>query len=142
MGTEQRRNGSGDPLTGVRVLVVEDETDDARFALEAIEELGMDVQVEVTPYGGRALELIEERRFDCVLLDYRLPRMDGIEFVRELRDRGRAVPVVVLTGRGSEQVAEELFSAGVDAYLRKEEDDDEQVRETLRDALEATPVSR
>lgn len=141
MGTEQGWNGSGEPLAGVRVLVVEDETDDARFALEAVEDLGMDVQVEVTPYGGRALELIEERRIDCVLLDYRLPRMDGIEFVRELRDRGEAVPVVVLTGRGSEQVAEELFSAGVDAYLRKDEDD-EQVRETLRDVLEATPVSR
>lgn len=141
MGTEQRLNGSGDPLTGVRILVVEDETDDARFALDAIEDLGEDVHVEVTPYGKRALELIEERRFDCVLLDYQLPRMDGTEIVEALREEGETVPIVVLTGRGSEEVADELFSAGVDAYLRKEEDD-ERLRATIQEILEAPPASR
>lgn len=138
MGTEQRLNGKGQaPVAAARVLVVEDETDDARFAIAAIEDLGFEVHVEATPYGGRGLELVEERTFDCVLLDYRLPRMDGVEFVEELRNRGEEVPVVVLTGRGSDAVADELFAAGADAYLDKDEDDD-RVRATIEEALQTT----
>lgn len=137
MGTEQRLNGAGrGPVRASRVLVVEDEIDDAQFALDAIEELGGDIEVEVTPYGERALELVEDRDFDCILLDYGLPRMDGLAFAKEIRERGKGLPIVVLTGRGSETVADELFSAGVDAYLDKDEDD-ERVRETIQEALEA-----
>lgn len=133
----QRRNGRGQTsVEAVRVLVVEDETDDARFALDAIEDLGMEVEVEVTPYAERALELLDDRSFDCVLLDYRLPRMDGTEFVSELRNRGIGLPVVVLTGRGSQELADEVTEAGADAYLDKDEDDGSRVRATVEDVLD------
>jgi CheY-like chemotaxis protein len=131
----QRRNGKAQaPLEAVRVLVVEDDIDDARFALEAIEDLGM--EVEVTPYAERALQLLEGRSFDCVLLDHRLPRMDGTEFVHELRNRDIELPVVVLTGRGSDERADELFEAGVDACLNKDEGDDREVQQTVEDVLD------
>lgn len=137
MGTANNLNGEGElELEAIRILVVEDEVDDARFALDAIEASGREVTVEVTPYAERALELLSDRTFDCVLLDYRLPRMDGIEFVTQLRDRGIDLPIVVFTGRGSEEIADELFSAGVDAYLDKDEGDDERVRATIEDAIE------
>lgn len=142
MGTEQRVNGHGQaPLRNTRILVVEDETDDARFALEALEDLALEVDVEVTPYAERALELLGVRDFDCILLDYRLPRMDGTEFVRELRDRGRNVPVVVLTGRGSEDVADELFEAGVEAYIDKDNGDEDEIQASIEEAIEAAGPS-
>lgn len=120
----------------LRVLVVEDETDDARFALDAVESEEREVQVEATPYGERALELVEDWSLDCVLLDYRLPRMDGAEFLEKLRERGEEVPVVVLTGRGSAEIEEELIEAGADAYLSKDESDDREIRATIRSAVE------
>ncbi len=117
------------PSSGARVLVVEDEVDDARFALDIFEAEGA-AEVEVTPYGERALEILEDDSFDCVVLDYRLPRMDGAEFVRKAREKGLKVPIAVLTGQGSRTIEEELSDAGADAYLDKDKDDD-QVLETV-----------
>lgn len=133
-GNEQEWEGETGAET-VSVLVVEDEVDDARFALDAIESEGFDVMVEVTPYGERGLELANERDFDCVLLDYRLPRMDGTQFVRQARDEGLQVPIIILTGRGSKEVRSELLDAGADAYLTKEEGDDARIRSTVLEAL-------
>lgn len=126
-------------LEEVQVLVVEDEADDARFALDAIEGEAVDVEVEVTPYGKRGLELVEDRSFDCVLLDHRLPRMTGTEFVEEVRGRGLELPIVVLTGRGSNRLREELIEAGADAYLDKEDRDDARIRGTLADVMDSSP---
>lgn len=119
----------------LQVLLVEDETADARFTLDALETEGRDVDVEATPYGERALELVATRSFDAVLLDYRLPRMDGREFLEELRQRDLQLPVVVLTGRGSAEVEAEVREAGADAYLEKDDSDDERIREALAEAL-------
>lgn len=117
-------------LEDVRILVVEDEIDDARFALDAIEDT--DVDVEVTPYAERALELVSECPFDGVLLDYRSPRMDGLRFLKEARKRGLGIPIVVFTGQGSEKVKQEALDAGADAYLSKDAWDDEAIRATFK----------
>lgn len=135
MGVPPSTDEEETPLAEMQLLVVEDETADALFALDAIETEGGDAEVEATPYGERALELIDDRSFDCVLLDYRLPRMDGTEFVRKLRARGEELPVVVLTGRGSAEIEAEMLDAGADAYLSKEHSDDAEVRRTVRRAL-------
>lgn len=131
--TEPREQQPADG--GLSVLVVEDEMDDARFALEALEASGLKLSVEATPYGERALELLDEPGFDCVLLDYRLPRMDGVEFLERLREGGSDLPVVVLTGRGSEEVAQRVLDAGANAYLSKDETDPGSVRRKIEDAL-------
>lgn len=127
--------GDGPRREAVSVLVVEDEVDDARFVLDAIEDEGFEVEVEVTPYGERGLELARDRGFDCVLLDYRLPRMDGTEFVREARKDDLDVPIVVLTGRGSEDVERELRQAGADAYLDKAQGDEASIQSTIEEVL-------
>ena len=58
---------------------------------------------------------------DCVLLDYRLPDLDGVAFLRELRASadGAPVPVILLTGQGSEAVAVEAMKGGAQDYLLK-----------------------
>lgn len=137
MGPSQGANGVGEASgASVEILVVEDETADAQFALDALEDERVDVDVEATPYGERALELVARGSFDAILLDYRLPRMDGAEFLEALRARDHQLPVIVLTGRGSSEVETRLREAGADAYLEKDEADDDHVRATLAQALE------
>lgn len=137
MGTsrsvDEAEEAGGEEL---QVLLVEDETADARFTLDALETEDRDVDVEATPYGERALELVDTRSFDAVLLDYGLPRMDGTAFLEELRRRDHQLPVVVLTGRGSSAIEAEVREAGADAYLEKDASDDERIREALTAALE------
>jgi len=55
--------------------------------------------------GRQGVEMAIARNFDCILVDYRLPDMDGLDLVAELRERlGGAVPLIVLTGGGDESV--------------------------------------
>ncbi|MBI1358371.1 MAG: response regulator [Acidobacteria bacterium] len=101
-----------------RILVVEDEEHLAqglRFNLEL-----EGYAVEAVESGEAALELLEgDSAFDLVLLDVMLPGRDGFDVVRELRDRGRFVPVLMLTARGRADDVLRGFEAGADDYLPK-----------------------
>jgi len=66
-----------------------------------------------------ALEVLKEESFDCIVSDYSMPGMNGVEFANEAIRR-KKIPFIIYTGKGSDEVAEEAFATGVDDYLRKE----------------------
>ncbi|WP_081927477.1 hybrid sensor histidine kinase/response regulator [Halobellus rufus] len=67
-----------------------------------------------------ALERIEGERIDCVVSDYEMPEIDGLELLERVRALDRDVPFILFTGRGSEEIASKAISAGVTDYLQKE----------------------
>ena len=72
--------------------------------------------------GEDGLELIISGQPDCVLLDYAMPDMDGLEFMQELKQRSSEacyVPIIMLTGQGNERVAVNAMKIGVEDYLIK-----------------------
>lgn len=122
---------SADPVEGARsserqptsrILIVEDDVEEARFLLDTIEARLGSGGAEVTASVGRALELLEERSFDCVIQAFDLPDRHGIELVRGLRERGHGLPVVLRTDRDAEPLKESARAAGVDAILSKDDD--------------------
>jgi len=121
-----------DPL---RILLVDDDEIDRRAVKRLLRQAGMDAEVEEQPDRTGALAAAERRRFDCVLLDYRLPGTDGIALLRSLRERGIGIPVVALTGQGDEEVAVELMKAGAADYLNKNSLTAERLERSLRYAL-------
>ncbi len=109
-----------EPIT---VLHVDDEPpllDLTKTFLER--EDGIEVVSESDP--ERALELLDGS-IDCVLSDYQMPAMDGIEFLDAVRERHPSVPFVLFTGKGSEEIASEAISAGVSDYIQKETGSDQ-----------------
>ncbi|TKX67571.1 PAS domain-containing protein [Halorubrum sp. SP9] len=66
-----------------------------------------------------ALERLDETRFDCIVSDYDMPTMDGLEFFEALRERHQRVPFVLYTGKGSEEIASQALNAGVTGYFQK-----------------------
>ncbi len=105
----------------VKVLLVED-NDSFRQALELLFELRDDVEVVGSlGDGARAVDVCRELAPDVVVLDYRLPGLDGIEVARTLRDECPGIAVVALTGDVSEGEREQLRGAGVATTLTKDE---------------------
>lgn len=66
-----------------------------------------------------ALDAMLGRRFDCVLLDFNMPKLDGMAVLRRMRALGMETPVIMLTGQGDEALAVELMKAGASDYLSK-----------------------
>lgn len=108
-----------DPGQGGRLLVVEDEQKVAGALREGLEGEGYGVVVEST--GEAALARLTEQgdTFDAVLLDLTLPGRDGLDVLSDLRRRGIATPVIVLTARDTLDDRIVGLDAGADDYLIK-----------------------
>jgi two-component system OmpR family response regulator len=101
----------------VRVLVVEDEALLARQLSAALSEAGY--AVDQAADGERADFLAQTERFDAVVLDLGLPKIDGLTLLQRWRDAGLAMPVLVLTARGSWHEKVQGIDGGADDYMAK-----------------------
>lgn len=106
-----------------RILLIEDNEHDREFFRESLSQFS-DYHYDFCEgaTGKNAAQLCADFKPDCLLLDYNLPQSDGLRILKELRDeKGRpTVPVVMLTGRGSEMVASESIRLGAQDYLVKD----------------------
>jgi two-component system response regulator AtoC len=99
------------------VLLIEDDPDTARLVAGALRGEPFEI---VTVHTARAgLAHLAAHPVDCILLDYRLPDADGLEGLRRIRQAHPDVPVVMITGAGSEEIAVEAMKLGASDYLVK-----------------------
>jgi two-component system, OmpR family, response regulator QseB len=119
----------------MRVLVVEDDRMIAKGLHTALKQDGY--AVDGVSDGRSAAEALRSSRFDVVLLDLGLPERDGLEVLRELRSRGDATPVIIVTARDDVQNRIQGLDAGADDYIVKPFDLDE-VAARMRSVLRRT----
>lgn len=113
-----------DELLPMQLLIVDDDAVDRRIVRRALDEGRVErpVAIAEAETGREALDLLQTREFDCVLLDYQLPDLDGLELLARLSDspdRAR-VPVVMLTGASDLGIAVEAMRRGARDYLVKD----------------------
>jgi len=99
-------------------LVVDDSKVDQRLAAGLLQNRA-DLEVRFADHGAAAVEAMAAEPADLVLTDLQMPEMDGLQLVRELRGRYPAVPVVLMTALGSEEIAAEALRAGAAGYVPK-----------------------
>jgi heavy metal response regulator len=101
----------------MRVLVVEDDSRFAAVLRQGLKEQGFAVDVSGDSTAGLGLALSND--YDAILLDIMLPGKSGFTMLRDLRKRGKAVPVMILTARSSVEDRVQGLDLGADDYLPK-----------------------
>ena len=107
------------------VLHVDDDPEILDLAATFLERESKDIAVETATSTTEALdrltgaELESEVPFECIVSDYDMPGMDGLEFLEAVREDRPDLPFVLFTGKGGEGIASEAITAGVSDYLNK-----------------------
>lgn len=118
-------------------LVIDDDDVDRMAVRRHLAKTPLSTTVIEANTAAEANRLLCGSGFDCVLLDFRLPDIDGLAFIRQLRCEGNHLPIIVLTGQGDEHTAVELMKAGATDYLAKSELSPETLSSLIRHAMNA-----
>ncbi len=104
-------------LAGLRVLTVEDNPDISTLLALILEASGADVTCVAS--APKALELLNEKKFDAIVSDIGMPEMSGIEFIRRLRAKGSHIPGIALSAYSSAEDRHAALDAGYDLFVSK-----------------------
>lgn len=123
------------------VLIVDDSAEDRelyrRYLLRDREYSYIILEAEL---GRQGLELWQQKQPDVVLLDYRLPDLDGLEFLAKLQTQQPFLPILVVTGQGNEAIAVQAIKAGAQDYLVKGQISPESLQVAVNGAIEAVQL--
>ena len=102
----------------ISVLLIEDDRNLLGITRDYLAKKGL-ISVHTATSAAEALELLKTRNYDVIVSDYRMPDMDGLELLKNLRASGNEIPFIMFTGRSREQVVIEALNNGADFYLQK-----------------------
>lgn len=129
-------------MAKIKVLLVDDEEDFVRALSERMKM--RDLGPEIALNGEKALEIVEDEVPDVMVLDLRMPGIDGMEVLRRVKKAYPQVQVIILTGHGTDKDEREARKLGAYEYLQKPVDIDvlvktlgEAYREKVEDAMVA-----
>ncbi|MBW2278139.1 MAG: response regulator [Deltaproteobacteria bacterium] len=117
LGRARERGGQRAIDESKSILVLEDHEPTLKRLIKVLRKEGF--EVDGAPDGKAGMLLFEQKRFDLILADMRMPHKDGIEVLRETKGAGADVEVIVVTGYGDEDVVVTALREGAINFLRK-----------------------
>ncbi|MGO9271400.1 MAG: response regulator [Terriglobia bacterium] len=121
------------------VLIVDDSSVMRKIVQRSLRLAGLDIETVLEADNGeQALTMVRQNTIDMIFSDINMPKMDGLEFVRQLQslEVARGIPIVMITTEGSQSRVVEALSLGARGYIRKPFTPD-QVKERIAPLLEA-----
>ena len=104
-------------LDSKRVLIVDDQESMREMLADLLDMMGH--EPEAVEGGEQALVRLEESGIDLVITDLNMPKMDGMELMKRIKDQMPAMPVIVITGYGTFHTEKQVLSNGADGYIPK-----------------------
>lgn len=128
----------------LRVLLIDDDQIDRKIVSRYLKSSGIEVRIEEASDPVRAIELVVQNKYDCVLMDYRFPGGTAFDYFGKLLAMPCSMrpPVVLLTGQGDERVAAESITLGAQEYLSKKELGMLVIRRAVESACEKARIQR
>lgn len=105
----------------LQILHIDDDSNDLEIIRLNLQRLARDFNITGFESVAKALEYLDNNEVDCIVSDFQMPGMDGLQFLQTLRDNNNKIPFVFLTGQGNESIAAEALRAGADDYFTKGE---------------------
>jgi DNA-binding response OmpR family regulator len=123
----------------IRILAVDDDRDLVKFLMRILQAQGWEAGAAYD--GEEAMLQVKQGRWDAVLLDIKMPKLDGLAALKQMRQYDPNLPVVLITGDAERGDMMEAYRSGADACLVKPLDDQDLVK-AIREALERSQASR
>ncbi|MDB2265050.1 PAS domain S-box protein [Halorubrum ezzemoulense] len=123
----------------IQILHVDDEPSITDLTATFLEREDDQFSVETATSADEGLQHLGDRPPDCIVSDYNMPSMDGLEFLQAVREDYPDLPFILFTGKGSEEVASDAISADVTDYLQKKSGTEqyELLANRIRNAVDA-----
>jgi len=122
----------------LKICVIDDNPADRELYRQyLIDDFDQEYEFTETGIGNEGIKLCKSNHFDCILLDYNLPDLNGIDFLNSIdRETKVKIPIIMLTGQGSETIAVEAIRAGAADYIPKRVVSTESLKRTINNAVE------
>ncbi|RYJ38628.1 Two component transcriptional regulator [Flavobacterium anhuiense] len=101
----------------MHILIVEDEVGIVQFLKQGLQEEGY--QITTAADGSKGFELVREQKFDLILLDWMLPKINGLDLCKAIRIKDQSTPIIFLTAKDTVQETIEGLKAGANDYIKK-----------------------
>ncbi|WDF65626.1 response regulator transcription factor [Flavobacterium sp. KACC 22763] len=101
----------------MHILIVEDEVGIVQFLKQGLQEEGY--QITTAADGSKGFELVQEQKFDLILLDWMLPKINGLDLCKAIRVKDQETPIIFLTAKDTVQETIEGLKAGANDYIKK-----------------------
>ena len=138
-GRDAEKRTDSDERAAIRLLLVDDEPGLAESIAAHVERENEDIEVTVATSVLEAVTTLDTEPFDCIISDYAMPAISGLDFLKAVREEDPDVPFIVFTSKGSEATASQAISTGVTDYVQKRVDADlyDDLVERVRTAVDA-----
>lgn len=131
------------PLASAKwLLVVDDDEIELEIMVDTLLAAFPGAEVRSTGNPLAAAEMCSEQRFDCVLLDYNMPQIDGLMLAAELRYASAYLPIVLMTSVGDEMLAARAFRSGASDYIPKSRINGESIRRSVARSIHTATQAR
>lgn len=107
------------PSTPIRVLHIDDDEWQLSMLRDLLKTFDSEIEIDSLSNPLETLDKLKNKQYDCLIVDYKMPELNGIELARKIR-KENTIPIIIYTGQGTEEVAEEAFSVGINDFFRKE----------------------